>query len=103
MERREFIESISCLGGFFAFAGASAGCRTVCDGDSSKAAQKTFENRFPHERLSLSYRHVKIGPLLKAVLAGHLHIAVQDRFSPTAMEYVTGPNFLFNGQEIMFS
>ncbi len=39
-------------------------------------------------------------PLLKAVLAGHLHVTVQDRFSPTAIEYVVGGNFLFHGQEI---
>ena len=42
-------------------------------------------------------------PLLKAILAGHLHITVQDRFSPTAMEYVVGGNFLLHGQEILFS
>lgn len=41
-------------------------------------------------------------PLLKAILAGHLHFSVQDRFSPTAMQYVTGGNFLFQGQEILF-
>ena len=40
--------------------------------------------------------------LLKAILAGHLHITVQDRFSPTAMEYVVGGNFLFCGQEVLF-
>ena len=42
-------------------------------------------------------------PLLKGILAGHLHFDVQDRFSPTAMEYVVGGNFLFRGQEIMFT
>ena len=40
-------------------------------------------------------------PLLKGILAGHLHISVQDRFSPTAMEYVVGGNFLFHGQEVL--
>ncbi len=42
-------------------------------------------------------------PLLKGILAGHLHITVQDRFSPTAMQYVVGGNFLFHGQEITFA
>ena len=42
-------------------------------------------------------------PLLKGILAGHLHITIQDRFSPTAMQYVVGGNFLFHGQEITFS
>ena len=41
--------------------------------------------------------------LLKGILAGHLHIAVQERFSPTAMQYVVGGNFLFHGQEVTFS
>ena len=43
------------------------------------------------------------GQLLKGILAGHLHITVQDRFSPTAMQYVVGGNFMFHGQEITFS
>ena len=47
--------------------------------------------------------YLKTEPLLKCVLAGHLHITVQDRFSPTAMEYVIGGNFLFHGQEILVS
>lgn len=42
-------------------------------------------------------------PLLKAILAGHLHITVEDRFSPTAMQYVVGGNFLFHGREVLFS
>ena len=47
--------------------------------------------------------YLKGEPLLKAILAGHLHLAVQDRFSPTAMEYVVGGNFMFHGQEIFFT
>jgi len=42
-------------------------------------------------------------PLLKGILAGHLHIDVSDRFSPTAMEYVVGGNFLFRGQQVLFT
>ncbi len=42
-------------------------------------------------------------PLLKAILAGHLHITIQDRFSPTAMQYVVGGNFMFHGEEILFT
>ena len=47
--------------------------------------------------------YLKGEPLLKAILAGHLHITVQDRFSPTAMQYVVGGNFMFHGQEILFT
>ena len=41
--------------------------------------------------------------LLKGILAGHLHIAVEDGFSTTAMQYVVGGNFMFHGQEILFT
>ena len=40
---------------------------------------------------------------LKAILAGHEHITVQDRFSPTAMEYLVAGNYLFAGQEVLVS
>ncbi len=46
---------------------------------------------------------LKKEPLLKAILAGHLHITIQDRFSPTAMQYVVGGNFMFHGQEVLFT
>ena len=48
-------------------------------------------------------KYLKSEKLLKGILAGHLHFSVQDRFSPTAMEYVVGGNFLFHGQEILFT
>ena len=48
-------------------------------------------------------RRLKAEPLLKGILAGHLHITVQDRFSPTATEYVVGGNFMFHGEEILFT
>jgi len=47
-------------------------------------------------------QYLKEEPLLKAILAGHEHIMIQDRFSPTAMEYVVSGNFLFSGEEILF-
>jgi len=40
---------------------------------------------------------------MKAILAGHLHITVQDRFSPTAIQYVVGGNYGFVGQEVLFT
>lgn len=46
--------------------------------------------------------YLKTEPLLKAILAGHLHITIQDQFSPTATEYVVGGNVLFHGEEILF-
>ena len=47
--------------------------------------------------------YLKGEQLLKAILAGHLHITVQDRFSPTAMQYVVGGNYGFVGQEVLFT
>ena len=47
--------------------------------------------------------YLKAQPLLKGILAGHYHIDVADRFSPTANEFLVGGNFLFHGQEITIS
>lgn len=38
-------------------------------------------------------RYIKAQPLLKAVLCGHCHSFFQERFSPTAMQYVCGATF----------
>lgn len=46
--------------------------------------------------------YLKGEPLLKGILAGHLHITVQERFSPTAIQYVVGGNFMFHGREVTF-
>ena len=47
--------------------------------------------------------YLKSEKLLKALLVGHEHITMQDRFSPTAMEYCVGGNFMFHGEEVLFS
>ena len=54
----------------------------------------------PLTREFISY--LKQEPLLKAILAGHEHFMFEDRFSPTAMEYLVGPNFFFNAREVLF-
>ena len=66
--------------------------------DASKYQCKMSD---PTTRDFLAY--LKSQPLLKGVLAGHLHIDVIDRISPTAKEYVVGGNFLFHGAEIIFT
>ena len=43
---------------------------------------------------------LKKEPLLKGILSGHLHLTAQDRFSPTALQYVAGPNFSFKAQMV---
>ena len=47
-------------------------------------------------------KYLKKEPLLKCILSGHLHISIEDQFSPTCREYVTGSNFLFHGREVIF-
>ena len=42
-------------------------------------------------------------PLLACLLTGHLHLNFQERFSPTAVQYVVGGNFMFGGEEILFT
>lgn len=46
--------------------------------------------------------YLKNEPLLKAILAGHVHFTMQDRFSATASQYTVAGNFLFHGEEILF-
>ena len=47
--------------------------------------------------------YLKKEPLLKGILAGHLHMSVQERFSPTATQYVVSGNYISHGQEILFT
>ena len=47
--------------------------------------------------------YLKSERLLKALLIGHEHITMQDRFSPTAMEFCVGGNYAFHGEEVLFS
>lgn len=44
--------------------------------------------------------YLKGEPHLKGILSGHLHMFAEDRFSPTAMQYVVGGNFSFLGQMV---
>ncbi|MBQ8046956.1 MAG: metallophosphoesterase [Prevotella sp.] len=46
--------------------------------------------------------YLKQEPLLRCILAGHEHISVEDRFSPTCREYLVAGSFLFHGREILF-
>ena len=46
--------------------------------------------------------YLKQEPLLKCILAGHLHITVEDQFSSTCREYVVAGGFLFHAREVLF-
>lgn len=47
-------------------------------------------------------KYLKKQKLLRAILAGHEHITVQDQFSPTCMEFVVAGNYLYHAEEILF-
>ena len=47
--------------------------------------------------------YLKSEKLLRAILCGHEHFTMQDRFSPTAVECLVGGNFMFHGQEVLFT
>ena len=47
--------------------------------------------------------YLKSERLLKCILAGHVHVTFEERFSETACQYLVGGNFLFCGKEILFS
>ena len=47
--------------------------------------------------------YLKSEPLLKGILTGHEHITVVERFSPTAMQYLTAGNYAFAVREVLIT
>ena len=45
--------------------------------------------------------YLKSEKLLRGILSGHLHLAYEERFSPTAVQYVAPGNYLFAAREVM--
>jgi|GEM_PF-147056 len=56
--------------------------------------------RRPDEPTQAFIDYLKKQPLLKAILCGHLHLGMTGTFSETATEYVAGPSFNGEAQEI---
>ena len=48
-------------------------------------------------------RYIKAQPLLKAILCGHCHKFFEERFSPTAVQYVCGATYRGEGYAIEFA
>jgi hypothetical protein len=63
----------------------------------------TFKRQMEDPVTSAFIANLKKEPLLKAICAGHLHITIDDDFSPTAKQFLVAGNFLFHGQEILFT
>ncbi len=72
------------------------------------AWNKKFRNE-PPEPLAFGKRgqdfikYLKSEPLLKGILAGHMHITVEERFSSTAVQYLVAGNFAFAGREVLIT
>ena len=73
--------------------------RTVAPLDARGDYKRQLEDKTTRDFVA----YLKSEKLLKGLLTGHLHLTIQDRFSPTAMQYVVGGNFMFHGQEILFT
>ena len=48
-------------------------------------------------------KYLRSEPLLKGILAGHEHFAMEERFSPTAVQHLVAGNFAFAGREVLFT
>ena len=62
-------------------------------------AEFRFQREEPVTRDFIAY--LKSEKLLKGILSGHLHFAFEERFSPTAVQYVAPGNFLFAAREVL--
>ena len=47
--------------------------------------------------------YLKGEPLLKAILSGHEHIAMEERFSPTAVQFMAPGGFAFAGRHVLIT
>ena len=72
-------------------------------GDAAVPPRKGDYQRQSEDPVTRGFiEYLRKEPLLKAILAGHEHVTIQDRFSETAEEYVVGANFLFVAREVLF-
>jgi UDP-2,3-diacylglucosamine pyrophosphatase LpxH len=70
---------------------------------SHKSPRGDFKRQLEDPVTSDFIKYLKKEPSLKAILCGHLHLTMEEDFSATAKQYVVGGNFLYHGQEILFS
>ena len=66
----------------------------------SLSGDAAIQQNDPTTRDFIAY--LKSERLLRGILSGHLHIAVEERFSPTAVQYVAPGNYLFAAREVLF-
>ena len=72
-------------------------------GDAAVPPRKGDYQRQSEDPVTRDFiEYLRKEPLLRAILAGHEHVTIQDRFSETADEYVVGANFLFAAREVLF-
>ena len=64
------------------------------------AAIRRVQERDPVTRSFVAY--LKSERMLRGILSGHLHFAAEERFSPTAVQYVAPGNYQFCAREVLF-
>jgi hypothetical protein len=47
--------------------------------------------------------YLKNVKLLKGILSGHQHITFEERFSPTAMQYLVAGNYAFTARHVLIT
>lgn len=78
---------------------AKPGTRFADAAVPESTGERRAQERDPVTRDFIAY--LKTEPLLKAILAGHVHFTAEERFSPTAVQFTTGPNFLFCARMVL--
>ena len=78
------------------------GCRfeTLPKYEEKRGSDVWNQENDPVTRDFIAY--LKQEKLLKAILAGHEHLTMQERFSDTCTQYLVAGNFLFHGREVLF-
>ena len=69
---------------------------------SSKSHAEACAMAFPYD-LTFDSRVLNGVPLLKAILSGHEHIAMEERFSPTAVQFMAPGGFAFAGRHVLIT
>lgn len=86
--------------------GAPLNITSKYPGDASLPADLQWKNRSVQQRAdkpTLEFlKWLKERKQLKAILCGHCHFFYEDRFSPTAMQYVVGANYHGDAYSIRF-
>ena len=92
-----FERQLKVTGGYSAYL-CGAPKRELARCDKKRAEQQTAD------KPTLEFvKRIRCEPLVKAILCGHVHRSELDRFSPTAMAYIAGANYMGDAELLTFS